>query len=198
VAWRTGWRGFFSHPARSLTAGFLAVYTAVAYQVTAGPSRGIRHAAESPWFHAGLQVVGLLMAVVPTLLESRGIWVPSGGDGLRYAGVVVFVFGTFFRLGPMLALGGRFSHFVALQKDHSLETGGFYAKIRHPSYLGLLLQFAGVAAVFRSVVGMALVLFLLLLLMKRMDIEERFMTEQFGDPYRTYMARTKRLIPRLY
>jgi len=198
AAWKTGWRGFFSHPARFLTAGILAVYTAVAHQVTSGPSRGVRHAAESPWFHAGIQVVGLLMAVVPPLLESRGMWVLSGGDGLRYAGVVVLVVGTFFRLGPMLALGGRFSHFVAIQKDHPLETGGFYARIRHPSYLGLLLQFAGVAVVFRSIVGMALVLFLLSLLVKRMDVEERFMAEQFGDPYRTYMARTKRLIRGLY
>ena len=117
AAWKTGWRGFFSHPARFLTAGILAVYTAVAHQVTSGPSRGVRHAAESPWFHAWLQVVGLLMAVVPPLLESRGMWVLSGGDGLRYTGVVVLVVGTFFRLGPMLALGARFSDFVALQKD---------------------------------------------------------------------------------
>ena len=45
---------------------------------------------------------------------------------------------------------------------------------------------------------MALVLFLLSLLVKWMDVEERFMAEQFGDPYRTCMARTKRLIPGVY
>ena len=198
VAWRTGWRDFFSHPARFLTAGLLAVYTAVAHQVSAGPSRGIRHATESPWFHMGLQLVGVLMAILPPLLESREIWVLPGGNGLRYAGVVVLVLGTFFRLGPMLALRERFSHFVALQKDHRLETGGFYAHVRHPSYLGLLLQFAGVAAVFRSIAGAALVLLLLWLLVMRMDVEERFMGEQFGDPYRTYMARTRRLLPGVY
>jgi protein-S-isoprenylcysteine O-methyltransferase Ste14 len=197
LAW-SGWRGFFFHPARSVTLAVLAVYTAVAYQVTAGLSRGIRHAAESPWFHAGLQVVGLLMAVLPPLLESRGIWVLPGGDGLRYAGVAVLVLGTVFRLGPMLALGGRFSHFVALQNEHTLEAGGFYAHVRHPSYLGLLLQLVGVAAVFRSIAGMALVLLLLGLLLRRMDVEERFMAEQFGDSYRSYMARTKRLLPGVY
>jgi protein-S-isoprenylcysteine O-methyltransferase Ste14 len=31
-----------------------------------------------------------------------------------------------------------------------------------------------------------------------MDVEEGFMVEQFGDPYRTYMGHTARLMPGLY
>jgi protein-S-isoprenylcysteine O-methyltransferase Ste14 len=35
-------------------------------------------------------------------------------------------------------------------------------------------------------------------LVRRMNTEERFMVEQFGDEYRAYMARTARLVPGVY
>ena len=31
-----------------------------------------------------------------------------------------------------------------------------------------------------------------------MERDEKFLLEQFGDEYRTYMARTKRLVPGIY
>ena len=39
---------------------------------------------------------------------------------------------------------------------------------------------------------------LLWLLVRRMGVEERYMLEQFGDSYRSHMARTQRLIPGVY
>jgi len=33
---------------------------------------------------------------------------------------------------------------------------------------------------------------------RRMDVEEGFMTEQFGPAYRDYMGRTARLMPGVY
>src|SRR6266516_1086684 len=50
----------------------------------------------------------------------------SSDAALRYAGIVILVLGTFFRLGRMLALGGRLSHFVAVQKDHPLLRTRFW------------------------------------------------------------------------
>jgi protein-S-isoprenylcysteine O-methyltransferase Ste14 len=190
--------GFLAHPARAATAAIMIVYTVLAVQVTAITSRGIRQANEGRWFLAALQVFGVVLMFGAPYLDARGIAVLPGGEPLRYAGLAILAAGTVWRLGPMLTLRHRFSNFVARQPEHRLETGGFYARVRHPSYVGLLLQFLGQAGVFRSVVGLAAVPVLFILLRRRMNIEERFLAEEFGDEYRAYMARTARLVPGVY
>ncbi|MCM3755760.1 hypothetical protein M3665_27965, partial [Bacillus licheniformis] len=54
-------------------------------------------------------------------------------------------------------LGKRFSGLVAIQPGHTLVTGGIYSRIRNPSYLGLVVNSLGWALVFRSSVGVLLV-----------------------------------------
>jgi protein-S-isoprenylcysteine O-methyltransferase Ste14 len=98
----------------------------------------------------------------------------------------------------MLELGHRFSAHVALQEQHTLQTTGWYARVRHPSYLGLILLWLGFALTFRSLVGVLLLAPIVLLLLRRMNSEERFLAEQFGDAYRDYMQRTSRLLPGVY
>ena len=44
----------------------------------------------------------------------------------------------------------RFSGLVAIHRGHKLVTGGIYSVIRHPSYLGLLLNSLGCGLAFRS------------------------------------------------
>jgi protein-S-isoprenylcysteine O-methyltransferase Ste14 len=79
-----------------------------------------------------------------------------------------------------------------------LVTSSVYRVIRHPSYLGLLINSFGWALAFRSGIGMLLVALLILLLVARMDAEEALLRAQFGDEYDAYRARTSRLIPGLY
>ena len=47
-------------------------------------------------------------AWVMPYMDARDIWVLPGGDGLRWAGLVVLTLGVTLRLGPMLELGRRF------------------------------------------------------------------------------------------
>jgi hypothetical protein len=53
-------------------------------------------------------------------------------------------------------LGHRFSGLVAIQPGHALVTTGLYGVVRHPSYLGLLVNSLGWALAFRSGVGVLL------------------------------------------
>ena len=75
---------------------------------------------------------------------------------------------------------------------------GVYAVIRHPSYLGLLINSLGWALAFRSGVGVLLTVLTIPPLLARIHAEERLLRSQFGEAYDAYRARTSRMIPGLY
>ena len=118
---------------------------------------------------------------------------PSAGSG-----VALFAIGGALRLWPVFVLGRRFSGLVAIQPGHTLVTSGAYGVIRHPSYLGLLVNSLGWALAFRSGVGILLTALLVPPLLARIHAEERLLQAQFGGEYDAYRRRTSRLIPGLY
>jgi protein-S-isoprenylcysteine O-methyltransferase Ste14 len=97
------------------------------------------------------------------------------------------------------ALGRNWSISLDVREDHQLITQGIYRKIRHPMYSafwlwavaqGLLLP--NWVAGFAGLIGFGTLFF------GRVAREEQMMTETFGDEYRDYMARTGRIVPRLF
>ena len=70
--------------------------------------------------------------------------------------------------------------------------------IRHPSYLGLLVNSFGWALAFRSGVGVLLTVILIPLLLARIRSEEALLLSQFGNEYGEYRRRTSRLIPGVF
>src|SRR6202030_3725361 len=119
-------------------------------------------------------------------------------DAIRWLGVVLFAAGGALRIWPVFMLGRRFSGLVAIQPGHKLVTSGVYGVIRHPSYLGLLVNSLGWALAFRSGVGVLLTVLLIPPLLARIRAEERMLRTEFGGEYDVYCTRTSRLIPGLY
>jgi hypothetical protein len=66
--------------------------------------------------------------------------------------LTVYSAGGALRIWPVFVLGNRFSGLVAIQPGHTLVTSGIYRVIRHPSYLGLLINSLGWSLGFRSTV----------------------------------------------
>jgi protein-S-isoprenylcysteine O-methyltransferase Ste14 len=87
---------------------------------------------------------------------------------------------------------------LAIQPGHTLVTNGIYGVIRHPSYLGLLVNSLGWGFAFRSGIGLLLTALMIPPLVARIRAEETLLRTQFGDDYETYRTRTWRLIPGLY
>jgi len=138
-----------------------------------------------------------LAAYLPAYTDRVGYWTVDGNT-IRWLGVVLFVVGGALCIWPVFVLGNRFSGLVAIQPGHTLVTNGIYGVIRHPSYLGLLMNSLGWAFAFRSLVGVLLAVLIVPPLVARISAEERLLSSQFGDEYDAYRNRTWRLVPGLY
>src|SRR6266436_9579866 len=195
-----GWRSFtafFSHAALSALAIVLVVLCVVALFSGGNLSPGEREDRGNRWVLAAFGVIGLLLAYLPAYTDRNEIWTLDG-DTVRWLGVVLFVAGGALRIWPVFVLGHRFSGLVAIQPGHTLVTDGVYAVIRHPSYLGLIINSLGWALAFRSMVGVLLTALTIPPLIARIHAEERLLRAHFGEQYDAYRRRTSRLIPGIY
>jgi len=194
---RGGFAAYFSQPALVALAGALGVLVVAALFAGGNLSTGEREDRSNRWVLVAFGVLQLLDAYLPAYTDQISFWTIDG-DAIRWVGVVLFLGGGVLRLWPVYVLGRRFSGLVAIQPGHTLVTGGIYGLIRHPSYLGLLVNSLGWALAFRSGVGVLLTALTVVPLLARMQAEERLLRTQFGAEYDAYRARTSRLIPGIY
>jgi protein-S-isoprenylcysteine O-methyltransferase Ste14 len=192
-----GWTAFFSHPPLVTLAVALAVLAGVSLFADGNLSPGVREDRGNRWVIGALTLIGLLAAYLPAYTDRQACWT-FDSEPMRWLGVGLFAAGGALRLWPVFVLGRRFSGLVAIQPGHTLVTSGVYSIIRHPSYLGLLVNALGWGLAFRAGVGVLLTALMIPPLLARIRAEERLLRTQFGDEYGAYCARTSRLLPRLY
>ena len=195
-----GWGGlwaFFSHPALIALTVITFLLSGAALFSGGNLSPGIREDRSNRWVIGAIALIGLLAGYLPAYTDRIGFWTLDG-DAIRWLGVVLFAVGGALRIWPVFVLGYRFSGLVAIQSGHSLVTSGVYGVIRHPSYLGLLVNSLGWALAFRSVIGILLTAFTIPPHLARIRAEETLLKSQFGDQYEIYRSHTSRLIPWFY
>ena len=195
-----GWGGFwpfFSHPALIALVVVLFALSAISFFAGGSLSPGIREVRSNRWVIAVFAVIGFLNGYLPAYTDRKELWTIDG-DMIRWIGVALFAAGGALRIWPVFVLGNRFSGLVAIQPRHTLVTKGIYRVIRHPSYLGLLINSLGWGLAFRSGVGVILTLFFILPLLARINAEEELLHSHFGADYIAYRSRTWRLIPGIY
>jgi len=119
----------------------------------------------------------------------RPQWVAFSGLGLVILGAGLFIWAR-------RSLRSNYSGHVSVKSGQTLVQSGPYRVIRHPAYAGYLLMALGISLGYSSLAGLAATLALLLPgLIYRMNVEEKLLTEHFGDAYRQYSLNTRRLIP---
>ena len=97
------------------------------------------------------------------------------------------------------ALGRNWSVSLDVRENHRLITDGIYRRIRHPMYTAFWLWAVAQALLLPNwVAGFAGLIGFGTLFFGRIAKEEQMMVDTFGDEYRQYMARTGRLLPRLF
>ncbi len=142
----------------------------------------------------------LAVAVVLLLMHRPDNWlgldvVAWHGADRYYTGLALVIVGLAFTLWARVRLAGNWSGSVTVKDKHELIVRGPYRLVRHPIYAGALLAFLGTAIAqdqWRSLLAFVIVW---LAWWRKWRLEERFMTETFGDEYATYRARVPAVVP---
>lgn len=194
-----GWRELFARPN---AVALLAVWGVAGVTLALlRPVRGqdVAHAERDPLVMVAL----LLLPYLIPFIAAAGSRVAFAtlptpiGHVVAWLGVTLAALGLALRIAAMWQLGARFSPLVALQREHRLETGGLYALVRHPGYLGSLLTSLGSALAFGSWSALPLWLLMVVAQLARVRREEALLSRHFGDAWGDYSRRTGALLPRL-
>ena len=142
------------------------------------------------------------MAILPAFYVATGI--PREADYAArpwaiVAGIVIFVFGLWIFRRSHKDLGRNWSVTLEIREKHKLVTRGLYRFIRHPMYASFLLIALAQAFLLPNwVAGLSGLVGLAVLFFMRVDVEERMMLDTFGEEYRVYSGKTKRIVPYIY
>ncbi len=118
---------------------------------------------------------------------------------MQIIGLFIIVLGSILFVWARGALGQFYSGHVSVIEGQRLVQDGPYRFIRHPAYMGYLMLALGVALGYSSVIGLLAILGLLLpSLLYRINVEEKLLSEYFGEAYRRYASRTRRLLPGIW
>ncbi len=94
-------------------------------------------------------------------------------------------------------LGRYWTPTLQLLDQHQLVENGLYRWIRHPMYAAQWLWVLAQPLLLQNwLAGVVGALVFVPMYLYRVAHEERMMVEQFGEPYRAYMGRTGRVLPR--
>jgi protein-S-isoprenylcysteine O-methyltransferase Ste14 len=184
----------------SYTAGLVIVYHIRKERfwdsTVSGATTQEEHGDRSYWLITAGMLAGFYLPPVEYLYLSnvlpRTHWMVISGLGLVILGVVLFIWAR-------RSLRANYSGHVSVKSGQILVQSGPYRVIRHPAYAGYLLMALGLSLGYSSLAGLASVLVLLLPgLVYRMNVEEKLLTEHFGEAYRRYTSMVKRLIPGIW
>jgi protein-S-isoprenylcysteine O-methyltransferase len=118
---------------------------------------------------------------------------------LQATGLVIMGVGILVRTTAIAQLGRFHTPNVAIRADHQLKVTRLYRFVRHPSYLGAQIAYFGFSLALGNSLSVVVIMGITpCLYLYRIHEEDAAMLAAFGDAYRAYCVRTKRLIPWLY
>ncbi len=168
-------------------------------------SHSARSLSASASDHGSTAVIGIAFAVsialllLALLLDAVSFARLPIGVWLGWAGIMVMLVGFTIRLWATRTLGAYFTRTLLVTENQRIVREGPYRFVRHPGYLGDLLLWIGAAIATRNAfVICCIALVMVIAYSYRMRQEEAMLRATLGEPYSTYMAQTKRLIPFVY
>lgn len=140
---------------------------------------------------------GVIVAVAAEGVSATRL--PGSVDALRLVALVLLAGGLALRWAAIITLGRLFTVDVAIHSGHRVVSTGLYARVRHPSYTGMLIAFLGLGVWFRNWLSIAALLVPIgAAVVNRVMKEERALLTALGAEYADYCARTKRFVPGIF
>jgi len=157
----------------------------------------VRHDRGTRWIIVLAAYLGvataLAIARAPGLRAYANDWWTLG------AGIAIALAGGALRDWAILSLGRYFRREVTIEPGQRLVRRGPYRVLRHPSYAGIFLIFAGFGLAFGSWVGAAGALLIIVAgMLPRIRVEERALAQTFGADYTDYANSTARVLPHVW
>ena len=126
----------------------------------------------------------------PAMVRS-GIW--------SLAGLAVCCLGAPMGVSARHTLGRFYVPDPEILPEQMLVTHGPYRYIRHPLYTAAFFWSAGLSLLLRSLWGIVVLIVIFVpAVLVRIREEEAMLIEEFGEEYRSYAARTWKLLPYVY
>jgi protein-S-isoprenylcysteine O-methyltransferase len=150
--------------------------------------------AGSRWLLISSIWLGVALGIALAFAEA-GAAFTSGRGPLFYLGIALMLAGLALRWYSIRVLGKSFTYTVATRDGQTVVEAGPYRWIRHPSYTGALLTLLGVFVCMTNPLSFLGMIPALAGYAYRIRVEERALVLNLGHPYRSYMRRTKRLLP---
>jgi protein-S-isoprenylcysteine O-methyltransferase Ste14 len=147
-------------------------------------------------FHGVLLVFGLIMPLVNEFHTEFLAWrfIPRS-TLIEIIGVIVAGLGIGFAIWSRFVLGSNWSSAVAIKAGQHLVQYGPYAIVRNPIYTGIIFFMFGAALNVGELRGLAGIGLVMITLWHKAKMEERFLSEEFGEEYLAYQKRTNFIIP---
>jgi len=119
--------------------------------------------------------------------------------GLEAVGIALVIYGTTMVVLGFLALRSIYQPggFAPRAQD-TLVTWSIYSLVRNPLNAGVLSVTLGLALMVQSLFVMALFIIYLILVLRVLSIEEAQLSEAFGEEFRSYSQKVRRLVPFIY
>jgi protein-S-isoprenylcysteine O-methyltransferase Ste14 len=114
-------------------------------------------------------------------------------------GMALVIIGLTIMIVGQATLWRNYSATVVIREDHQLITHGIYNYTRNPIYLGVIIAVViGLPVYAASLYGFLTSLVLIPIILNRIRMEEKLLTEEFPDTFQKYKETTKKLIPFIY
>jgi protein-S-isoprenylcysteine O-methyltransferase Ste14 len=195
--WLRGWI-FLALYIGGLLAAFVVMRIANPELIAA---RGTKHADTKPFDKVFGAICTLVMFVLPMVAGLDAVryrWSHMGPPTL-YAGAVLFIWGTIPILGS-IAVNRYLEPTVRIQKDrgHQVVSSGPYRFVRHPMYVGLILQYIAAPLILGSQWAFVPAGVVALLFAIRTGLEDRVLRSELAG-YAQYAESTRyRLLPGIW
>lgn len=113
-----------------------------------------------------------------------------------WTGTVLLIAGSLLRRHCWRVLGEHFTGDVRASAEQPVIDRGAYRWVRHPSYTGGIVMFAGIGVALASWASLAVLIITSVgVYSYRIAVEEKALLDAIGEPYAAYMRTRKRFIP---